>query len=264
MGKRLVHSFSPVIHDLILKKIGKNGGYNLFEIDEKSLGKSVEALKILGCSGANVTIPYKVEIMKYLDKISEEAESIGAVNTIEFISDKLIGHNTDYYGFGLTLKRHGIEVSGKNIVLLGTGGASKAVSRYVLDRGARSITYVSRDPNRFCRGKFQVISYDELYKIERSDIVINCTPCGMYPDADSCPVDEKILSRFNTAVDLIYNPQQTLFLKLGNKLGLNTANGLYMLVAQAAASQQIWQKRKIPLKAIDEIYNELLSREDIV
>lgn len=259
IGKRLIHSFSGVIHHLILKKIGKNGEYNLFEVEEKNLNRSVEALKILGCRGANVTIPYKVGIIKYMDEISEEAENIGAVNTIEFTRNKLTGHNTDYYGFGLTLKRYDIDVLNKDVILLGTGGASKAVASYILDKGAKSIIYVSRNPHKLCSDKFEIISYEELHKIKGGDIIINCTPCGMYPNVDNCPVDEGIISKFNTAVDLIYNPQNTLFLKLGNKLGLNTVNGLYMLVAQAVASQQIWQKREIPLKIVDEIYDELLN-----
>lgn len=263
IGKTLVHSFSPVIHHLILDVMGKSGEYNLFEIEGKDLGKSLESLKILGCRGINVTIPYKVEIMKYLNEISKEAKDIGAVNTIEFIDDELIGHNTDYYGFGLTLKRYDIELFNKTVILLGTGGVSKAVARYILDNGARDMVYVSRDPHKFHEYGFKVISYDGLRKIKKGDIIINCTPCGMYPDINDCPVDRKILSKFNTAVDLIYNPQSTLFLKLSDELGLNTVNGLYMLVAQAAASQRIWQGREIPLKIIDKIYNDLRQGKKI-
>ncbi|HBC95296.1 MAG TPA: shikimate dehydrogenase [Clostridium sp.] len=259
IGKTLAHSFSPTIHHLIFKSMGKSGEYNLFEIEEKNLDRCLESLKILGCRGVNVTIPYKVEIMKYIDDISCEAGNIGAVNTVEFSGDKLIGHNTDYYGFGLTLKRYGIEVHNKSIVLLGTGGVSKAAARYVLDRGAGSMTYVSRDPGKFRGNKFKVIGYDDLCRMKKKDIIINCTPCGMYPDVDSSPVDKKILDKFDTAVDLIYNPRNTLFLRLADELGLYTVSGLYMLIAQAAASQQIWQREKISLKAVDELYDEFLN-----
>jgi shikimate dehydrogenase len=261
IGEKLGHSFSPVIHKLILQKLSINGEYNLFEIAPDNLDKSIEALKILGCRGVNVTIPYKIDVMNYMNDISEEAKNIGAVNTIEFKEDSLKGYNTDYHGFGLTLKKNCIDVLNKNVVILGTGGASKAVVRYILDKGAKNITYVSRHAESFEKNGFEVISYEKLDEIKNEDIIVNCTPCGMYPNLDNCPVNEKILAKFNTAVDLIYNPEYTLFLKMGEKIGLKIANGLYMLVAQAVASEEIWQQRKISLKIVDEIYNELVRVE---
>lgn len=261
IGKKLGHSFSPAIHKSILQKLNVKGEYNLFEIAPYNLDKSVEALRILGCKGVNVTIPYKIEVMNYMDDISEEAKNIGAINTIEFKDDGLKGYNTDYYGFGLTLKRNDIDVLNKDIVILGTGGASKAVVRYILDRGAKNITYVSRHPEDFEKNKFEVISYEKLSRIENEDIIVNCTPCGMYPNLDNCPVNKKILGKFNTAVDLIYNPEYTLFLKMAKEAGLKIANGLYMLVAQAVASEEIWQQKKISLKIVDEIYDELVKIE---
>ncbi|MFL0196672.1 shikimate dehydrogenase [Clostridium sp. WILCCON 0269] len=259
IGEKLGHSFSPIIHDLILKKISVDGRYNLFEIEAQNLSKAVEALKTLGCKGVNVTIPYKIKIMEYMDYISEEAVKIGAVNTIAFADNGLKAYNTDYYGFGMTLKKYGINVLNKNIIILGTGGASKAVLRYIADKGAKSITYVSRRPESVYKNHINVISYEQLQDIKNGDIIINSTPCGMYPHVDNCPVDRGILSKFNTAVDLIYNPEETMFLKTAKQLGLNIANGLYMLVAQAAAAQQIWQGREISLKVVDEIYYKLLD-----
>lgn len=256
IGGKLGHSFSPAMHNSILKKINVEGTYNLFEIEKKNLSKSIDALKTLKCSGVNVTIPHKIEIMKYMDEISTEAEKIGAVNTVEFCGNTLKGYNTDYYGFGLTLKKYNIDVLNKGVVILGTGGASKAVVRYLLDNGSKDIIYVSRNPERFSEVSFETISYTDLYNIKNADVIINCTPCGMYPNVDNSPVDKKILGNFDAAVDLIYNPDYTLFLKLGRELGLKTVNGLYMLVAQAAASQQIWQKTHISKEVIDEIYNE--------
>jgi len=261
IGKKLGHSFSPIIHKLILQKLNIKGEYNLFEIEPHNLDKSIEALKILGCRGANVTIPYKIDVMNYMDDISEEAKNIGAINTIEFKEDSLKGYNTDYYGFGLTLKKNGIDVLNKNVVILGTGGASKAVVRYILDKGGKNITYVSRHPENFDKNKFEVISYEKLDEIKNGDIVVNCTPCGMHPNLNDCPMNKKTLAKFNTAVDLIYNPEYTLFLKMGKEIGLKIANGLYMLVAQAAASEEIWQQRKISLEIVDEIYDELIRIE---
>lgn len=261
IGEKLSHSFSPVIHKLILKKLNIDGEYNLFEIEPENLDKSMDALKILGCRGTNVTIPYKIRVMDYMDDISKEAKDIGAINTIEFDGNRLKGYNTDYYGFGLTLKKNGIDVLNKNIMVLGTGGASKAVIRYILDEGAASITYVSRYPEKFKQSNFEVISYEKLRKIKSGDIIVNCTPCGMYPNGDDYPVGRKVLNKFDTAVDLIYNPEYTLFLKMGKELGLKIANGLYMLVAQAVAAEEIWHKRNISLETVNEIYDELIKIE---
>lgn len=256
IGEKLGHSFSPLINSMVLKKIGLEGNYNLFEVERPNIEKALEGLKVLGCRGSNVTIPYKVEVIKYLDEISEEAENIGAVNTIKFCNDTLRGYNTDYYGFGMTLKKYGIGVKGKNVVILGIGGASRAVERYILDNGAADIVYVSRNPAKNIGRGFEIISYDELKNIKDSDIIINCTPCGMYPNVNNCPVDNEILGRFGAAVDLIYNPENTLFLKNGKEMGLKTVNGLYMLIAQNAASQRIWHDMDISLEIVDRVYDE--------
>ncbi|WP_147565645.1 shikimate dehydrogenase [Clostridium tyrobutyricum] len=257
IGGKLGHSFSPIIHHLVLKKINKEGNYNLFEIESENLKKSLEALKTLKCRGVNVTIPHKIEVMKCIDEVSVEAEKIGAVNTIEFCDNRLKGYNTDYYGFGVTLKKYNIDISNKNIVILGTGGVSKAAVRYLIDNNCSDVTYVSRNPERASENDYKIISYKELYNIKNSDVIINCTPCGMYPNVEASPVDKEILNNFSAAVDLIYNPNYTLFLKYGKELGIKTVNGLYMLVAQAVASQQIWQKKSISMDIIDEIYNEV-------
>ncbi|OBR90334.1 shikimate dehydrogenase [Clostridium ragsdalei P11] len=261
IGEKLSHSYSAVIHKLVLEKLGINGEYNLFEIEPQNLGKSMEAFKVLGCKGINVTIPYKIAVMSYMDDISEEAKNIGAINTIEFDGNRLKGYNTDYYGFGLTLKKNHIDVLNKNAVILGTGGASKAVVRYILDEGASNITYVSRHPEKIKQSDFEVISYEKLREIKSGDIIVNCTPCGMYPNLNNCPINKNVLSKFNTAVDLIYNPEYTLFLKMGKEMGLKIANGLYMLVAQAVAAEEIWHKKNISIETINEIYDELVKIE---
>ena len=261
IGAKLGHSFSPVIHDMILSKMNLQGKYNLFEIESQNLEKAIGALKILGCRGVNVTIPYKIKIMQYMDYVSEEALNIGSINTIHFSDNKLKAYNTDYYGFGMTLKRYGIDMLNKNVVILGTGGASKAVLKYSIDEGAKSVIYVSRKPENVPKEEVEVISYEKLYHMKGGNIIINSTPCGMYPQIDTCAIDSKVLGKFDTVVDLVYNPQETMFLKIGKKLGLKTANGLYMLVAQAVAAQQIWQRREISLKTLDEIYYKLLNMQ---
>jgi len=264
IGEKLGHSFSPQIHNLIFQNINSKGLYNLLEIKKEDLENAVWGLKALGCKGVNVTIPYKVQIMKYLDSISEEARKIGAVNTISFSDGILTGYNTDYLGFGEALKRREIDINNKNAVILGCGGASKAIVHYLVDNKINDITYVSRNPENVEKNikNSKVISYDDMKSLENQDIVINCTPCGMYPNIEHSPVNEEILSKFSVAVDLIYNPQETLFLKQSRELGLKTENGLYMLVAQAVAAQEIWHNIKISKESIDQIYSEL--RENFV
>lgn len=258
IGEKLGHSFSPKLNNLILKSTNSDASYNLFELKKEDLESAVTGLKALGCRGANVTIPYKVEIIKYLDKISHEAEKIGAVNTISFNNNEVIGYNTDYTGFGETLKKADITIQNKNAVILGTGGASKAVVQYLIDNNISEVIFVSRSPENVANVKnLKVISYKEIENLKNQDLIINCTPCGMYPNVNASPADKNILSKFNSALDLIYNPLETVFLKEATQLGIKAVNGLYMLVAQAIASHEIWRGIKIQNELVNEIYNKL-------
>ncbi len=259
IGEKLGHSLSPRIHGGVLERIGEDSTYSLFEIKRENLAAAVAGMKAMGCRGANVTIPYKIDVMKFLDRIAPEAERIGAINTIAFTEDGLVGYNTDYYGFGLTLKQAGIEVEGKSAVILGPGGAAKAVLEYLCDNGVSEVTFVSRNPEGAAKkvnGR-SVISYCELEAMEKKDIIINCTPCGMHPATDASPVSREVVEKFSAAVDLIYNPAETLFLRHAREAGLTSANGLFMLVGQAAAAQEIWHGQKFSEEMIEEIYNEL-------
>lgn len=258
IGEKLGHSFSPKIHNLILKDTNLNEVYNLFEIKKEDLECALNGLKALGCRGLNVTIPYKVEAIKYLDKLSPEAEKIGAVNTISFNNGELTGYNTDYNGFGESLKKSSINIKNKNAVILGTGGASKAVVQYLIDNSINEIVFVSRTPKKPCNiSNFQIISYNDIEKLKNQDLIINCTPCGMHPDVLDCPVDKNTLNKFNTAIDLIYNPSETVFLKQAKELNIKAINGLYMLVAQAVAAQEIWRGIKLENILVNEIYDKL-------
>lgn len=263
IGGKLGHSFSPQIHDEILKRLNLRGLYNLYEVEEKNIEYKIMELKGKGCKGINVTIPYKTRVIQYLDYISPEAQNIGAVNTIDFKNGILSGYNTDYFGFGAALKNSNIDINNKSAVILGTGGASRAVVQYLADNDIKEVIFVSRAPRKaaiYNNKYYKIISYDDMDKLMNEDIVINCTPCGMYPAITNSPVGDDILLKFSTAVDLIYNPQDTLFLKKSAKLGLKTTNGLYMLVAQAAASQEIWQDIKIDKMTVDKIYEEIKAR----
>jgi shikimate dehydrogenase len=258
LGEKLSHSLSPEIHSEILKSLNKNGAYKLFEVEKDSLRKFTEAIKLLKVRGCNVTIPYKKDIMKYIDIVSEEANKIGAVNTIFLKDGKLYGYNTDYFGFGYMLKISSIDVRDKVAVILGNGGASRAVLHYLLDNEAKEVYIVSRNPNKnlFEFENTKLISYEELNSLS-GDILINSTPVGMYPNIEHSPVSKEIVDRFNSLVDLVYNPMETKFLYYGRELNKQRAGGLYMLVGQAVKAQEIWQDTIINDSVIENIYRKI-------
>ena len=270
LGERLGHSLSPEIHKSIFKNVNIEGAYELFEIPPNSLEDFTKATKLLKVQGFNVTIPYKEKIMNYLDEISDEAKRIGAVNTVVLKENKLYGYNTDYFGIDAMLKNEGISVNGKDIVILGTGGACKAMLTYVLDNNSNNIYIVSRNPKivdlDLTNNKVKVIDYEELESI-KGDIIVNTTPVGMYPNVNKSPVGKEIVNNYNIVIDLIYNPLETVFLKYGRECGKKTISGLYMLVGQAIKAEAIFNDIKINNRVMYNVYKELYRtfslREDV-
>lgn len=258
LGEKLSHSLSPEIHSEILKLMNKAGGYKLFEVDRDRLNDFTEALKLLKIKGCNVTIPYKKDIMQYVDFLSDEANKIGAINTICLNEGKLYGYNTDYFGFEYMLKVSNIDVKDKLVVMLGNGGASRAVLHYLIDNNAKEVYIVSRNPKKddFSLENVKLISYEELRSL-KGDILINATPVGMYPNIEESPVTKEVINNFDTLVDLIYNPMETKFLSYGKELNKKIVGGLYMLVGQAAKAQEIWQDTVVNEAIIEEIYNKI-------
>lgn len=269
IGEKLSHTFSPFIHEEILNYINIDGKYEVLEYSKDSLPNIVNDLKYKLYRGVNVTIPYKTDIIPYLDEISPEAQKIGAINTINFLFNKTIGYNTDYFGFGKLLELNKIKIKGKTALILGTGGASRAVKKYLEDNHIKTIKFASTDIE-YAKNKYsgyEVYNYNRLNIIEKTDIIINCTPLGMYGAlnkdyvVDSLDiVDKSFLNKFDVAIDLIYNPIETTFLQKAKHLGLKTANGLYMLIAQAVKSQEIWNDISINDSVIDKINNLMLKR----
>ncbi|HYF75045.1 MAG TPA: shikimate dehydrogenase [Candidatus Nitrosocosmicus sp.] len=262
IGQSLTHSLSPVIHQAIFNIIDLPAHYHLFEVQKEQLRTTLAGLRIQGAVGVNVTIPYKTEIMKYLDEVSPEALAIGSVNTITFAEHKTVGSNTDYYGFGMLLARYGICTNHNKALVLGYGGAAKAVIRYLLDHGADSVTVAVRNLPDFKGstnpqevGRITFVQYPDLHLQNNGDLVVNCTPCGMYPNIGEAPVETDVLSKYKYAVDLIYNPMETIFLQKSKGLGLKTVNGLYMLVSQAVAAHEIWGLTKLNHRDIENIYS---------
>lgn len=262
IGNPLSHSLSPAIHDLFFKKTGIDAAYELLEVPSEEFCGILDRIKKEGYSGINVTIPYKTQIMELLDSLSQEAVRVGAVNTIKIGCEdagyEYIGYNTDYFGFGRELKHVGATVENKTCAVLGSGGASRAVTAYLEDHGASKITIVTRNTKSAVR-KVPGLQCTDIkeFSAEGFDLVINATPVGMWPKAEYSPLSEKQLGGAGFVMDLIYNPEETLLLKISRGMGIPCANGLYMLVAQAVCSQEIWQESAFEPDITDEIYKEI-------
>jgi len=261
LGGKLGHSLSPAIHKLFFEYTGKEGSYELLETELEALPARMNALRD-GFAGANVTIPHKLHVMPLLDGIAEEAQAIGAVNTIKFTEDGALGYNTDYFGFGRMLEYNGILVNNQVCVVLGSGGAARAVVKYLSDAGASKLYLVTRDPSK-CDPKFkemasslEIITYEELGEIQ-GYCLVNCTPVGMFPKVGVSPVSKTVTANFDASVDAIYNPAETLFLAQAKECNKKAVNGLFMLVAQAVAAQEIWQNEKYDSELIVKIMHDL-------
>ncbi len=233
IGKSLKHSFSPGYFSEKFKREGiVDAEYTLCELDDIS---AFDELKQEDFRGWNVTIPYKESILPYLDELDEHAEKIGAVNTILKRGNKLIGYNTDHIGFERSLLPF-LEPGDTKALILGTGGASKAVA-YALSRRGIHFAFVSRNP---VSGQ---LSYDQLNPavMQNVHMIVNTTPAGMYPEVNEYPpIPMEALSDHHFIVDLIYNPEETVLLKSAKGAGARVLNGLSMLHLQAEESWKIW------------------------
>ncbi|MGP6147319.1 shikimate dehydrogenase [Jeotgalibaca sp. A122] len=252
-GETLGHSISPQIHKKIYEIAGIEGAYKNFEIAADELEEALTGLKVLGISGSNVTIPYKQAFIPLMDSLSPLAERLHSVNTIKNNNGYFEGYNTDYDGIALTFELRNWQVKDKHTYILGSGGASLAIAHYFQDQGAASVTIVSRSAGEM-DGPWEYIDYEELTG-RTGDIIVNCTPVGMYPNVDASPVDESVIANFEILFDMTYNPVETVFLQIGNRLGKQTTNGLDMLVGQAIRSVAIWEDREFTKEEVLEILN---------
>ena len=244
IGKKLGHSFSAVIH----AKLG-DYEYRLVELEENELDTF---MKEKNFKGINVTIPYKQAVIPYLDRVDGSAKSIGAVNTIVNENGFLTGYNTDFYGMTELLKRGGIELKGKNVFVLGTGGTSKTARAVAASQGAEKVYVVSRTP------KDGEISYDEMYGMsDLVEAVINTTPVGMFPKNGHSPIEPERFPNLGGAADAVYNPLTTELVRRTRKCGVKAVNGLYMLVAQAAKAAEYFFGDDTMTQKTDRVYSEI-------
>ena len=242
LGRKLGHSYSPAIHGMLA-----GYDYQLFEREPEQLE---DFLKSGDWDGINVTIPYKKAVLPYCAELSDTARRIGSVNTIVRRPDgSLYGDNTDAYGFESLVKKSGIDVRGKKALVLGSGGASVTVVAVLKMLGAESVTVISRGGED---------NYDNLDKHADARIIANTTPVGMYPNNGQAAVDLTRFPQCEGVLDVVYNPARTALLLQAEKLGIPCAGGLYMLVAQAKRSSELFTGRSIPDSEIGRI-EKLLS-----
>jgi len=234
LGRDIEYSFSRKYFNDRFEAEDIDAHYKNF--DFQKIEELKEVLKNEKIDGMNVTIPYKLEIFPFLDRLSPDAEAIGAVNVVKFEKDgTLTGYNSDYYGFKESLLPL-LKVKPKKALVLGTGGASKAIA-YALKELEIEFTFVSR------RAKEGQLTYEDLTEnvIEENLLIINSTPLGTFPKVEACPnIPYQFLTEKHMLFDLIYNPAITTFLKKGKEQGASILNGERMLVLQAEKSWEIW------------------------
>ena len=248
LGRKLGHSYSPQIHSHLASY-----EYTLFEKEPEEL----EAfLKNGGFTGLNVTIPYKKDVIPYLDELSPTAKRLGAVNTIVRREDgSLIGHNTDYFGFCSMVGRSGLTVAGKKVLVLGSGGASNTAVAALEEMGAQ-VVVISRSGEN---------NYDNLHLNADAAVIVNTTPVGMYPKTGVSPISLERFQKLEGVLDVVYNPARTQLLLDAESRGLIAMNGLWMLVAQAKESAEWFAGVQIPDGKIAKIHGLLRAQmENII
>ena len=249
IGKKLTHSFSKEIHGKLA-----DYEYELIELSEDEVGGFLERKDF---AGINVTIPYKQTVIPYLDFVSDAARRIGAVNTVVNRDGKLYGYNTDYYGMKALIERIGVDLRGKKVLVLGTGGTSKTARTLAFDLGAREVLTVSR------RKGDDSITYAEAAELHRdARVIINTTPAGMYPDVNSKPIDISPFTLLEGVVDAVYNPLRTELVLDAIERGIRAEGGLYMLVMQAVVALEKFLDTSVPKELSDKVFAEILSSKE--
>lgn len=245
IGEKLGHSFSKIIHEQLADYT-----YTLQQLNQQEFTSFMEQRNF---KAINVTIPYKKAVIPYLDHIDEKADKIQAVNTIVNKDDKLYGTNTDYDGFYYTLKKHHIDVRNKKVLICGDGGAAQAIKAVLRDEGCKEMICIRRTSTP------TTISYEEARtKHQDSEVIVNTSPCGMYPNHLELPLDLADFPNCEAVVDIIYNPLHTRLCVQAKKRKMKYAGGLEMLVAQAKYAIEFFTQQKLSDAVIDTIVKQLL------
>ena len=245
IGEKLGHSFSKDIHERIADYT-----FDLIPLSKEEFKTFMEKKEF---TALNVTIPYKKDVIPYLDEMDEHAKAIGAVNTIVNRDGKLKGYNTDFTGFLYMVKKHNVHMEGKKVLIIGNGGASAAIQAVVQHESAGSMVIVDVVPGN------GAISYDEMFSSHLdAEIIINTSPIGMYPRIGNAPIDISMFHKCEAVLDVIYNPILTRLCFEAQEMDIKRVNGLEMLIAQAKQSVEFFLDKRIDDQIIDDIYQDML------
>ncbi|MBC7105034.1 MAG: shikimate dehydrogenase [Firmicutes bacterium] len=276
IGDPVEHSLSPVMHNAAFHARGINYVYVAFRVPAPLLGAAVAAIRNLNLVGVNVTIPHKETVAAHLDEVSEEARLMGAVNTVVRRGDRLIGHNTDGEGFLRALRAAGFDPAHRSVLLLGAGGAARAVAVALARAGAASISVANRTPARAERlarwlaeglgAAARAVPWPGengapagRQALAGADLVVHATPLGTFPDAQAGPdLAYECLRPGQVAFDLVYNPAETAFLARARAAGARTVSGLEMLVHQGSLAFELWTDQSPPLDTMRAALREAL------
>ena len=265
LGQPVSQSFSPNIHNYLSQKYKKNNIYMCFEIDKNNLENAAQSIKTFNMKGCNVTIPYKVEIIQYLDKVDKNALLIGAVNTIKNVNNELLGYNTDGRRFIKSLTDEGYDLKNKKIIIIGAGGACRSIAVELANKEVSYIEIRNRSEEN-AKNICNLINSNFLSKanydtnplqendLKNFDILINTTPIGM--ESKDCPIDVNINPPKNLLVcDIVYKPHETALLSWAKNNNLNVVYGINMLINQGLLAYEIWENIKTSEDDLEEIKN---------
>lgn len=271
IGHPVEHSFSPPMHNAAFDALGMDYTYVAFDVNPAELQKAIEGARSLNIRGFNVTIPHKIEVMKYLDEIDDVARLIGAVNTIDF--KNLKGYNTDGIGAVRAIEEV-TSIKNKNVVIAGAGGASRAISFYIAKYGADSLTILNRNVDKaqsLARdvsnsGLIDDVKSDSINEINAyladADILVDTTPLGMHPHINDQPIATAENMHDELVVfDAVYNPNETVLLKQAIEAGAKPVYGIKMLLYQGAESFKIWTGADAPVDIMEKALKDTLNIE---
>jgi shikimate dehydrogenase len=278
LGHPVHHSYSPAMQNAAFRAAGLNLVYLAAAVPPERLVAAVAAVAALDMPGANVTVPHKERVTSFLDEVVPEARLLGAVNTIVHRDGRLVGHNTDGTGFLRALREAGYDARGEAAVVLGAGGAARAVALSLAMEGAKEVVVFNRSADRAQqlaalvreRGgeRAEALSWEALEKqsrearsaFARAGLVVQTTSLGMSPrPEDGPPVPPEWMSANHLAYDLVYNPSETAFLRMARQAGARTAGGAGMLLHQGAAAFELWTGREAPIDAMKQALDACLG-----
>ena len=265
IGNPVSHSLSPILQNTLAKEMNIDMSYSAFHVTE-NIKEAIKGAFALNIKGFNVTIPYKKDMLDIVSDIDDRAKKIGAINTLIKIENGYKGYNTDIIGLGMSLYNNSLSIKGKDIIILGAGGAAKAVLYLAIEEGVKSITLVNRNISKAKELKAEVgikdisvISLDDLKSnINLLDkynyFVFQTTNVGMHPNVEDCIIEEEAFyEKCNSGIDLIYTPFETSFIKKMKSKGKTCINGLDMLILQGVASFEIWNNIKVKKDIIEKV-----------